>query len=271
MRLIPADFSRRAAGALAVMLAALAWAAAAPSRAADPGALWHIVHDLCVPNMRGAGDPSPCTAVDLAGGHAVLKDIHGATQLLLIPTQRLPGIESPRLLAPGSPNYWQAAWAARGLLERRAGREVPRQDLGLAINSRYARSQNQLHIHIDCVRPDVQAALRANAGRIGRGWTSLALGPRRYRARRLDGSELGTRDPFKILAASDPKARSDMGAWTLAVVGTVFPDRKPGFVLVADRAEPSEGDIGGAEELLDHDCAVLGPARAAEARTQPRG
>ena len=38
---------------------------------------------------------------------------------------------------------------------------MPRDDISLAVNSVYGRSQNQLHIHIDCVRSDVRNALRA--------------------------------------------------------------------------------------------------------------
>jgi CDP-diacylglycerol pyrophosphatase len=45
--------------------------------AADPDALWNIVHGRCVPNAeRGAG-PAACSLVDLAVGYAVLKDIRG--------------------------------------------------------------------------------------------------------------------------------------------------------------------------------------------------
>ncbi len=90
-------------------------ALAAPAHAADPSALWKIVHGRCVPDEQAHNDPAPCTAVDLAGGDAVLKDIVGATQFLLIPTQRTSGIESPAILASG----------CAGLLGRRLGRAPP--------------------------------------------------------------------------------------------------------------------------------------------------
>jgi CDP-diacylglycerol pyrophosphatase len=55
---------------------------------ADSDALWRIVHELCVPHERLDDDPDPCALVDLSGGEdrgfAVLKDIDGATQFLLI-------------------------------------------------------------------------------------------------------------------------------------------------------------------------------------------
>jgi CDP-diacylglycerol pyrophosphatase len=246
-------------------LVALAWMATA-SAASRSDALWHVVHDLCVTDMKTARQPAPCLAVDLAQGYAVLKDMRGATQVLLVPTDRVTGIESPRLLAPGSPNYWRAAWSARSFFEARAGRSVPREDIGLAVNSVTGRSQNQLHIHVDCVCPDVILALRLNQRRIGARWSTLKveLAGNRYRVRRLEGADLGARDPFKLLAA-DPAARADMGAETLAVIGAVFPGGRPGFILLSDHADLAAGNNGASENLLDHDCAVLkqdGPAPA---------
>jgi CDP-diacylglycerol pyrophosphatase len=242
------------------LLAALGLAALLPAiaaRAANPDALWQIVHGQCAPNMAARHTPTPCDSVDLTGGFAVLKDIHGATQLLLIPTDRMGGIEAPQLLAPGARNYWQDAWAARPLFERRAG-PTPREDIALAINSQYGRSQNQLHIHIDCVRPDVRQILTAQQRLIGQGWSLLNvdLAGHRYRVRRVEGADLGSTDPFRLLA-QDPQARADMGRETLVVIGAVFQGGRPGFVLLSDRADPALGDIGHGEDLLDPTCRVL--------------
>ena len=139
---------------------------------ADPNALWTIVNGQCVPDQRNNGDPAPCALVDLDGGeprgYAVLKDLVGTTQYLLIPTERVPGIESPQILAVDAPNYFADAWRARSFVEQRAGRELPRDSLSLAINSADARSQDQLHIHVDCVRADVRQALTAACRRYRR-------------------------------------------------------------------------------------------------------
>ena len=72
---------------------------ASAAQAADPDALWKITHGKCVPHTTAGEGPAPCSLVDLAGGYAVLKDIRGATQFLLIPTARITGIESPEILA----------------------------------------------------------------------------------------------------------------------------------------------------------------------------
>jgi CDP-diacylglycerol pyrophosphatase len=43
-----------------------------------------------------------------------------------------------------------------------------------------------------------------------------------------------------------------MGLETLVVVGTYLRDGKPGFVLLASRADPATGNPGAGEELQDH-------------------
>ncbi|HEY2177533.1 MAG TPA: CDP-diacylglycerol diphosphatase [Caulobacteraceae bacterium] len=234
-------------------------AAAAPAAAAGhSNALWHVVHDLCVTDARLTGLPAPCLAVNRRGGYAVLKDLRGRTQVLLIPTKRVTGIESPELLGKGAPNYWRMAWRSRMFFEHAVGEAVPRQDIGLAINSTFGRTQDQLHIHVDCVRRSVKAALAAHEAEIGSRWRPfpVELAGERYEARRLDGGELGGRDPFKLLA-EEPAARADMGAWTLAVIGARFADGSPGFFLLAAEGGVPANPEGASEALLDHDCAVL--------------
>ena len=235
---------------------------------AHPNALWHIVHDLCVVDMKASGNPAPCARVDLASGYAVLKDIERPTQYLLLPTARVTGVESPQILSPESPNYWQAAWSARHLLEQRVGRALPRGDVGLAINSMYGRTQNQLHIHIDCVRPEVLATLRSHSEQIGPRGLRLRVGPhgRRYLVRWIAGEELGAHDPFKVLASSDARARADMARETLVLIAAARPDGAPGFVLLTDRAEAAHNDEAAGEELLDH----CPPSRAGRAAPNSR-
>ncbi|HLK26296.1 MAG TPA: CDP-diacylglycerol diphosphatase [Caulobacteraceae bacterium] len=243
----------------AVVALALLVLIAAPKAAesADPNALWRIVHTLCVTDMQVSGNPAPCTRVDLAKRYAVLKDIRGDTQLLLIPTDRISGIEAPQLLAADAPNYFADAWDARPYFDARAKRPVPREDIVLAVNSVYGRSQQQLHIHIDCIRPGVRDALAAHADAIGWRWRMLEfpLAGRHYQAMRIDGDDLGDRNPFKLLA-EQPGAKGDMGRETLAVVGVSIHGR-PGFVLLSDRADLARFDQGTAEDLQDHSCKVL--------------
>lgn len=237
-----------------VLAGAIFFAASGGQAAADPDVLWRIVSDQCVPHQRMTGDPAPCTLVNDDRGYALLKDIDGAAQYLLIPTERISGIESPELLAPDATNYFAAAWQARYLVEDRLGRTVPRDWLSLAINSEFARSQNQLHIHMDCLRADVHDALTAHAADIGPTWAplpvSLVGGP--YSAIAVAGEDLGAVNPFQLLADGIPGARADMGRRTLVVVGATLSDGQPGFIVLAGLVDLAAGDTGGGEATQDH-------------------
>ena len=244
---------RGVAGALLL----LATAVCAPQAVADPNALWAIVNGQCVPGQQNNGDPAPCALVDLDGGeprgYAVLKDLVGATQFLLIPTARVPGIESPQILAADAPNYFADAWRARSFVEQRAGRELPRDWLSLAINSADARSQDQLHIHVDCVRADVRQALSptptTSARRGGRSPKRLPVSSTgRCRSRRRNWTA-STR--FGFSPTSLP-AGDSMGAQSLVVVGDNDADGRPGFVLLAGRADVTSPGSGHGEDLQDH-------------------
>jgi CDP-diacylglycerol pyrophosphatase len=267
---------RGPAGALMLVLAVLAAtlgpgmlrpAEGTPLLDKHPNALWRVVHDLCAVDRRVLGLPSPCMAIHLREGWAVVKDTEEPTHILLVPTRRVSGIESPMLLQPNAPNYWRDAWKARRYFERLVGRPVPAGDFALVINSRYGRTQDQLHIHIDCIQPQEAEALREAVADVGAAWAPLdvSLDGQRFEARRIDGPSLD-RNPFKLLAAGDPAARADMGAYTLAAVPEVFPDDQPGFILLARRADLARGDPGAGEGILDHTCAVVRASAAAGVR-----
>lgn len=236
----------------AALVPALLMLAIPRTAAADADALWRIVSQQCVPNQRAYGVPKPCEAVDLTGGSVVLKDRVGATQFLLMPTEHVAGIESPAILAPGTPNYWQAAWQARHYVDERAHQAMPRDTISLAINSMSGRTQNELHIHIDCVRQDVRAALHEHAHAIGAGWAKfpVKLAGHDYMAMRIGQPDLAHSNPFTLLADGISGARDDMGHYTLVAVGA-----SNGFVLLASRAGAVAGASSG-EELQDHDCAA---------------
>jgi CDP-diacylglycerol pyrophosphatase len=224
---------------------------------ADENALWYIVNEQCVPNQQHYQSPKPCALVDLAAGYVVLKDRVGNTQFLVMPIARITGMESREILAANSPNYWDAAWRARHFVEERALHRLPRDAIGLTINSVSARTQNQLHIHVDCVRLDVTAALRANAAAIGTNWAKfpVPLAGHDYLAMRVPQAELGAINPFVLLADGVPGARADMGHYTLIVVGSSA-QGQDGFVVLAGRASPATGNWGAGEQLQDHSCAA---------------
>jgi CDP-diacylglycerol pyrophosphatase len=131
----PATARTDAAFAALVLCLALLFAGPPAAIAADdPNALWHIVHDQCVPHQMQFGTPLPCVTVNDAAGYGILKDRNGASQFLLIATARVSGIEDPAILAADAPNYWVAAWDATRLVQALLGRALPRESVSLAIN-----------------------------------------------------------------------------------------------------------------------------------------
>ncbi len=219
------------------------------------GGLRLIVQQQCLPHWLRSHDPAPCVSVQTVGqdplsdGFAVLHDRKGGAHFLLIPTRTITGIESVEARAPGALNYFDAAWRARKVLAADIGHQPPRSAVGLAVNSIHSRSQDQLHIHISCLRPFVYRALQAQASRIGDTWSVISIALWHYQAMRIKGPELGTTNPFALLANLLPGAKDSMAEYTLLVAGAQFAEGS-GFVVLAGRGVPA------GELLLDSSCAV---------------
>ncbi|MGB0972367.1 MAG: CDP-diacylglycerol diphosphatase [Mycobacterium sp.] len=224
---------------------------------ADPNALWTIVHSQCVTNQYRHHDPAPCARVDLRfgedRGYAVYKDTVGAHQYLLLPTARITGIESPELLEPDATNYFAAAWQERSFVEELAGGRISREWISLAVNSAITRSQDQLHIHMDCLRADVYDILAASTDLIGSAWATFPtpLAGHTYSAVAVNGADLDELNPFQLLADGIHGAREEMGLYTLVVVGAFDQSGQPKFIVLAHRADAGNRDAAG-EQLQDH-------------------
>jgi CDP-diacylglycerol pyrophosphatase len=230
--------------------------AAAPPAHASRDALRQIVQQQCLPHWQRQHDPAPCLQVHVSDsgsagtpdGYALLADIKGGAHLLLIPLRRLSGIESPELLESSAPNYFAAAWQARGQLG--TAQKLADDQVGLAVNSRYSRGQDQLHIHIECQGLPLHQALSQHAGELSERWTPLEVQGDTYFARRVAGGTLAGADPLRLLSAGLPDARGHLQYYTLIVAGL---PAGPGFALLARRAF-----LRGGEKLLDASCAVVG-------------
>ena len=236
-----------------VMLANAGILAAVPAGAQNRDALRQIVQERCAPHWLQAHDPAPCERVYLPDaqhdGYAVLADRKGGAHFLLIPTRSIGGIESPEVLKPQALNYFAAAWQARDRISAFVGHEMAREYVGMAINPQNGRGQDQLHIHVECLGQSVYEALHAKAHLPTDRWSALELAQGRYYGLRVMGEDLGRTNPFALLAKLMPRARDDMGAYTLLLAGMQFKEG-PGFVLLAGKSVP------GAETLLDSTCAV---------------
>jgi CDP-diacylglycerol pyrophosphatase len=219
-------------------------------------ALRQIVQNQCVAHWRQSGNPAPCERVflpdpkNLDFGYAVLPDRKGAAHYLLIPTQTMAGTESRELLDPDLPNYFAEAWNARDVITKFVGHPVPRSAIGLAINNAHSRSQDQFHIHMECLRPDVYATLQRAAETTGDAWSALMIDGSTYQAIRIMGEGLDGANLFELLAALEPGVRRHMGDYTLVAAGMQFRSG-PGFIVLT-----GTGPTG--ELLLDASCVVAG-------------
>jgi CDP-diacylglycerol pyrophosphatase len=228
--------------------------------ASDRLVLWRVVQ-ACVLDHGVTGLPFPCLEVNVEAGrdrgYVVLRAPLQTTHVVVSPTVRVEGIESPGLVAPDAPNYVADAWRARRYVETTAGKPVSWGDIGLAVNSRPGRSQDQLHIHVDCVHPSVRDYLHAHDGDMrADGWTHLAapMHGTRYWALRLPDDDLGPVNVFKLAAAGLKVAPEAMPNLTVVLVGAAGPSGPSGFYLLADLDRPHRGQLAHGEFLLDHSC-----------------
>lgn len=220
-----------------------------------PDALWRIVSQQCVPNQRDNHNPAPCAKVDLQSGFVLLKDINGPLQYLLMPTVKMKGMESPELLQPETANFFWLAWQERHVMSERRGTHVPDNVISLTINSTSGRTQNQLHIHISCLREDVRGQLDQYANTLNTEWRvfPLALAGNSYIARKVSAAEFSQRSPFIMLAFQVPQAREHMGRYSLAMAKLADGE----WVILATERNLLHLNLASAEQLQDHSCELL--------------
>lgn len=214
----------------------------------------------CVLAKRSVGLPFPCREVELgsagAPGYVVLQPPLSVSHMVVSPTADIAGIERPELRRPDASVYWQAALRARQLTVDALGGRVAVNEVGLAVNSAGGRTQDHLHIHIDCVQPRVLNLLRAHTREIGPGWAPfpVAIYDQRFFARRIDAAD--GLNPFGELASLP--GHPDPGAVAMALLSAPTPHRgEDGYVMMA-----AVGPSSHAEDLLDHSCRLAADRKA---------
>jgi CDP-diacylglycerol pyrophosphatase len=150
---------------------------------------------------------------------------------LMIPVKAVTGVDDAQIFSPAFANIWEDAW-----LWSQKYPGGPASRTALAINSKSGRSQNQLHIHIACVLPQVSALLKSKAiAFYPAPATALALGPDKnvYKAVKVT-TLTDENNPFKVAQALTQNAEY--------------------YVLTTTSSGTGRG--GHAEELLDQTCAA---------------
>lgn len=225
---------------------------AAAQKAADPAAcvlpprpdtLWALAQ-CC---ERSLASDVGCRAYDKKDQYVIIKDnsVRKPQSYLIIPTKRVTGIEDSLIAQPPVLEFWQYGWA-----QSRTYPGYPPADTAMAINSAHSRTQNQLHIHISCVRPAVRTALdQAEIDFFPAKPVTLRLPPHDnlYRAIRVTGLS-GEQSPF-VVFQDDPGVKDHMADQSIAVVGSAT----AGQYFVLD-TRVDGGNTAHAEELLDQTC-----------------
>ncbi|TXN72837.1 CDP-diacylglycerol diphosphatase [Methylobacterium sp. WL6] len=225
----------------------------APARAAGDASrdvLWAALK-TCVLAKSVANRTFPCLDVDLGDkdrpGTAVLRAPGQPTHVVVMPTDTVVGLEALVLRGERGTAYWRAALAARRFVSDPPKGRIPVAEVGLAVNWAQGRSQDQLHIHLDCIKPRVLAALRTHGHGIRATWAPFAvpLAGDRYVAMRVTAAEAERFNPFAALVRLP--GRQNLRQTSLTAVATPAGDPDPGYYVLAYRAPRAS-----AEDLMDH-------------------
>jgi CDP-diacylglycerol pyrophosphatase len=198
-------------------------------------------------------------------GVAILRSPWSTTHTLVVPTQPIVGIEAPELLKAPAETYWQAAVAARRFVVSAAHSRIRTDQIGLAVNSKGSRTQDQLHIHVDCARGDVLSALRAHDQEFTNEWRLLHswVDKTRFFGLRIPADAMASTNIFERLMHL-PGYRKDLSSVSAAVFSAGPAARSDSFYVLAIWGPGSQ-----TERLLDHACALAEkPAGSADNYSQ---
>jgi CDP-diacylglycerol pyrophosphatase len=221
------------------LVAALACAAGVPAAMArSRGDLLRATQNCVAAAKQHRSLPSGCK-YSSPRGYVVFEEHN--QEYLFVPTAIITGIEDPKILAPKALPYWRYAW---GQAKRYFHGRSPWQ-IGLAINSKTGRSQDQLHIHMTCMKKTVGDALhRAHISSTA--WSKISLAGHTYYARHVKSLK-GGHDPFRMVYSKIGSKRSVMEQETIVVTGA-----KSGYYILNDFTHSTNRAHG--EELLDSHC-----------------
>jgi CDP-diacylglycerol pyrophosphatase len=216
-------------------------ASATSAKGLDRLALWPVVR-ACVADFRLTGAPFPCLKVDLSSdeerGYVVLGPPL-LDELIVAPTREIVGIEDPFLQLAGAPNYFNAAWRARSFLRGAKGREPERDEIALVVNSAVVRTQDQLHVHVGCLRthPKLMLAAAAPSVPIGK-WVRIPnVVPRAmFWGMRIRGTDLSDIRPFSLAAEAFGDKIGHRGDLTIAAAALRV-EGDDEFLILASYAE----------------------------------
>ena len=178
--------------------------------------------------------------------YSILRDSKPAKQGadLLIPTDAVTGVEDAAVLKDPWAGYFDQAW--------RFGEPKRGHKTALAVNSKPARDNNQLHVHVGCVNAKILPVLAK--AKIHSTPVSVTIDKHPYKAvwvKDLTGDD----SPFRVV---DKWVRAgEMQYQGIAVVGAVKEDSSHNVVddngyFILDTAGKTKEEGGLAESVIDY-------------------
>jgi CDP-diacylglycerol pyrophosphatase len=149
--------------------------------------LWQHVQERCL--ITEQARHADCAVVDRERGLVLYKDAIGPSHYLVIPDHKVTGVDDPALWEGETQNQWAFGWEVRDIVGKAIGKRVPDSLVGLAVNSRASRSQDQLHIHLDCISEAARAFIADNAGKAREGWAAFRFQGKPVRAMLIPSSD----------------------------------------------------------------------------------
>lgn len=218
------------------------------TRVQNREALWFVISRICQPaNIIGLN--FPCLRYDVGHGFAIIRSpFNDALDFIITPTTKIVGIESPELLKTDTPNLWDAGWQQRVLLEEASKKKLSWNDVAMAVNSKFSRTQDQLHIHLGCVDTNIKQYFMQMPEHLKQGWFLIRLPHIRseFIATILPADGLNE-NVFMKLAREKPARQLTTSEATIAVVGISYGNWQ-GFALLVSL------NITSAESFLAKNC-----------------
>ena len=217
-------------------------------RPTDRQALWSVIRTLCLPASY-FGASFPCLKVDRAAGYAILRPpSQSSLDFIITPTINIEGIESLSRLHEKPPHLWKAGWMSRDLLREAAHHDLSWDGIVLAVNSKFTRNQDQLHLHLGCLEPKLKEIISAEARIGGSNWRIIK--PKSIKAGLLVKfltQEQIDADLFAMINNEIPGRENSIESQTIALAG-VESGSDRGFVLMVTLA------MAPAEKFLSPTC-----------------
>lgn len=222
-----------------------------------------LIVSVCRLNSEISTSPLPCLAVEERDqekrGYALIREPTNRRRLILTPLATVSGIEDPRLLSSGAHNFFADAWTERHRLLDGLSSVDPWRDLAVGINSERNRSQDQMHIHIACIRPGVRAALEDHLDALSdhpSDATRLRLRNRFYWVSFMEAEDLQSIDPVRFVSESGQVHGADIGDLAVVAVGGEARNGRRGFYILAGGQNRRNDAPASMERLLDPACSL---------------